>query len=156
MILGVCVFRQRSASPAGDLLSTKQTKTRETNRRIGSNVLGHTGSIADLSVQFVLVDAVGASGFSDVAGATGEHKAVVGAVFLGVEQVGARNKDTEISTSSSHETGTGKEIFTIRDRNGSEPVRQACCRQQQKTERRTLLRWCNEGRLGIGIEDGCW
>lgn len=62
-------------------------KTWETNRRIRSDILSHTGGISNLSAEFVLVDAIGGGRFADVACATGEHEAVVDAIFLRVEQV---------------------------------------------------------------------
>lgn len=60
-----------------------------TNRGVRGNILGDTGSISNLAVEFVLVDAVGGGGLADVAGAAGEHELVGDAVLLGVEQVRA-------------------------------------------------------------------
>lgn len=64
------------------------TETRETNRRIRSDILGHTSGISDLSAELVLVNAIGGCGLADMAGSAGEHQPVVDAVFLRVEQVG--------------------------------------------------------------------
>lgn len=91
--------RQLPTDSAEKLLSTagakagngKKTKRKswETNRGVGANILSDPGSVADLAVELVLVDAVGASGFADVAGAAGKHELVGDTVFLGVEQIGA-------------------------------------------------------------------
>lgn len=69
---------------ACDLLSTIGAEIRETNRRIRSHILSHTRSVSHLTVELVLVDAVRAGRFADVAGSTGKHQAVVDAVFFGV------------------------------------------------------------------------
>lgn len=90
--------RAHGANPAGDLLPTAQTKSRNktklvkevgvTNRRIRADILSDTSGGADLTVKFVLVDTVGSGGFRDVAGTAGKHKLVGMTVFLWVEQVG--------------------------------------------------------------------
>lgn len=67
----------------------RRKRTWETNRGVGADILSNTRSVADLTVELVLVDAVGSGRFADVAGAAGEHELVGNAVFLGVEQVGA-------------------------------------------------------------------
>lgn len=85
-----------SASRAIELVSTagaksrerkktrRKKKTWETNRRVGADILSNPRSVADLTVELVLVDAVGSGRFADVAGAAGEHELVGNAVFLGV------------------------------------------------------------------------
>ena len=64
-------------------------KAWETNRRIRSDILSHTGGISDLSAEFVLVDAIGGGRLADVARAAGEHQAIIDAIFLRVQQVRA-------------------------------------------------------------------
>lgn len=60
-----------------------------TNRGVRGNILSDTGSVSNLAVELVLVDAMGGGGLADMAGAAGEHELVGDAVLLGVEQVGA-------------------------------------------------------------------
>ena len=82
------------------------TETRETNRRIRSDILGHTSGISDLSAELVLVNAVGGCGLADMAGSAGEHQPVVDAVFLRVEQVGtvdvSRRSDQSVEIKTYH------------------------------------------------------
>jgi hypothetical protein len=89
--------RKLAANTAGDLLPAAQTESDKkierakrfgvTNRRVGANILGDTGSGADLAVELVLVDTVGTGGFSDMTGTTGKHELVGDTVLLRIEQV---------------------------------------------------------------------
>lgn len=84
-----------ATAEAGDFLAAMRAKSREggvaweTNRRVRADILRDTGSVAHLTVEFVLVDAVGAGGLADVAGAAGEHQLIGSTILFGVEQVGA-------------------------------------------------------------------
>ena len=71
--------------------AAEQATSGETNRRVISDILCHTGGVADLAAEFVLVDAVGGRGLADMAGSACEHEAVVDAVFFRVKQVGTGN-----------------------------------------------------------------
>lgn len=81
------------ADSAGDRDTAEKAKTRqdsrETNRGVGTDVRSDTSGVANLAVQFVLVDAVGCRVLADVTGAAGEFKSVGFAVLLGVEKVRA-------------------------------------------------------------------
>ena len=99
--------REHAANPAGDLMPTAQTKSRNkirfekevgvTNRRIRADILSDTSGGADLTVKLVLVDTVGSGGFSDVASTAGKHKLVGVTVFLWVEQVGTSEEVSDHS-----------------------------------------------------------
>lgn len=75
-----------------------------TNRGVGANILSDAGSVTDLTVELVLVHTVGSGGFTDMAGAAGEHQLIGDAVFLGVEKVGT---DIGISQRLFTEEGLG-------------------------------------------------
>lgn len=83
------------SSTAGAKSGKRKKATRKktwvgTNRGVRADILSNPRSVADLTVERVLVNAVGRSRLADVAGTAGEHELAGNAVFLGVEQVGAR------------------------------------------------------------------
>lgn len=70
---------------------------RSRKRGVGANILSDAGSVTDLTVELVLVHTVGSGGFTDMAGAAGEHQLIGDAVFLGVEKVGALAAEAEVN-----------------------------------------------------------
>lgn len=62
-----------------------------TNRRILSDVFDVAGSLGDLFLERVAVDACGGRGLAVLARAAGEHEKVTCGVFFGVEHVRAVN-----------------------------------------------------------------
>jgi hypothetical protein len=81
------------ADGAGNRDTAEKAKTRqdsrETNRGVGTDVRSDTSGVANLTVQLVLVDAVGGRILADMTGAAGEFESVGFAVLLRVEQVRA-------------------------------------------------------------------
>lgn len=92
---------------AGDFVPAEGAKSREggvareTNRRVGADILRDTSSVAHLAVEFVLVDAVRAGRFTDVAGAAGEHQLIGGTILLGIKQVGAKKNVSALTRGQS-------------------------------------------------------
>lgn len=84
-----------ACAKAGDAQEAKKQGLGKTNRGVRGNILSNAGSVSNLAVQLVLVDAVGGCGLADVAGTAGEHELVGDAILLGVEQVGAMRKLVE-------------------------------------------------------------
>jgi hypothetical protein len=86
----VSQVRQLPANIAREFIPAKKAKAVdkgkpwETNRGVGAHILGDTGGITNLAVELILVDTVGAGGFTDMAGAASEHELVGGTVLLGV------------------------------------------------------------------------
>lgn len=63
-----------------------------TNRRVLGHVLDVAGSLGDLLLEGVAVDAGGGGRLAVLAGTAGEHEHVAGGVLFGVEHVGAGRK----------------------------------------------------------------
>ena len=86
------IFKWRSTLKASDPFSTVGAEIWETNRRVRSHILSHTGSIPHLAVQLVLIDTVGSGRFRYVTSSTGKHEPVGIAVFFRIEKVGTKNE----------------------------------------------------------------
>lgn len=99
-----------------------------TNRGVRGHILSNTGSVSNLAVQLVLVDAVGGCGLADVAGTAGEHELVGDAVLFGVEQVRAMRGLVRDTVQAGHQI----KGLTTRDRSGSEFGQRASNRHRQR------------------------
>jgi hypothetical protein len=103
-----------AADVAGEDITAKSTKRRNTNRWIRSHILSNTGGVTDLAMEVVLINTVRGCGLADMAGTARKHQLIVGSILLGVQQVGAigevsemfRSQDMPTAIVVSHQTWT--------------------------------------------------
>lgn len=81
--------RAFTADLALKLLTAESTEVGKTNRWIGAHILRDAGRLTHGVAEVVPVDAGRRGRLDEVAGATRVNQNAVGAVFLGVKQVGA-------------------------------------------------------------------